>query len=125
MPRVADYRTIVDAPFSLQANQIKPFFFSMPSGFHSASRSILFFQFIKPEGATIDLRIHLNNPQQAIWRGIITGDTEFHSLHETINPNTLKQEGNDLSFFSEGSSDIDQTNPVRIGDVFILCQVDI
>jgi hypothetical protein len=124
MPRVADYRTIVDTSFVLNEQHIESFSFSMLSGFHSASRSILFFQLRKPEGATLELRVHVNNSQEPIWTGTFTGESEIHSVHETINPNVLQQDGNELTFFSSGGN-IDSSNPVRIGDVFILCQVDI
>jgi hypothetical protein len=129
MPRIADYCIVVDSAFDLKQSQAKTFAgetaFSMPAGFHAASRSVLFFSLIKPAGATLDLKVHINNPKP-LWRGIFgNGDSEFHSVHEVIAPNVLTEAGNTIVFNAIGGSDIDDAHPVRIGDVVILCQVQI
>jgi hypothetical protein len=126
MARVADYVTLTDTTFDLVEGQFyKVGPFSMPVGFSRGSRSILFFTLLLPGASTLDLRLYVNS-NEYMWRGVFSGDSEFHSVHELLNANTLNQDDNSILFAADAAgSDISASNPVRIGDVFVLCQANI
>lgn len=119
MARVADYVIISDEAVSLQigGEVSKEFTFGMPANFHGASRPILL--------CKLDT---LNNVRDLKFNFQINGiqvdaytfnDTVVHSIHEVLPANILKKNSNHIRIAVTGGD-----GELRVGDIFILCQVD-
>lgn len=93
MPRVADYAVITDGQTTLQTGGDidKDFDFTLESGAHLGSRSILAFVLLTSAANNPEFQIKINGTAQLSYGIFGVG---AHTLHEVIDANVLKAGSN-------------------------------
>lgn len=112
MPRIADYVIIKQDRFTLQTGGDidKDFDFTLESGSHSGSRSILAFVLVKSGTGSLTLEVKVNGSLQL--SNASTG-ARFNTLHEVIDADVLKVGTNNIVFrIIDGSGTLNISNVV-------------
>ena len=120
MPRISDYGIITDSKFSIKTggDVDRDFDFTLESGAHLGSRSILeFVVFVLNGASNLSFEAKINGASQLNYT--FTG-ARFHTLHEVINANTLQAGANNIEFRITGGS-----GGLEFGDVVLHYQRDI
>jgi len=120
MPRIADYTIITDAKFTIQTGGDidQTFSFSLESGAHLGSRSILaFVLFVDGNAKNLKFAVLVNGLEQLSYS--FTG-FQINTLHEVIAANLLKQGTNSIEFRIVGG-----TGKLEFGDVVLWWQRDV
>jgi hypothetical protein len=122
MPRIADYASITDTKFTIPTGGDidKDFDFTLESGAHLGSRSILAFVLFVHGGADkLGFEVKVNKSAQLSDFFTVSG-TRIHTLHEVINANVLKAGTNNIEFRITGGS-----GTLEFGDTVLHYQRDI
>lgn len=120
MPRIADYTIITDDKFSIQTGGDidRTVNFSLESGAHLGSRSILaFVLFVDGNAKNLKFEVLINGSGQLSYT--FTG-FQVNTLHEVIAANLLKQGANSIEFRIVGG-----TGKLEFGDVVLWWQRDV
>ncbi len=120
MPRIADYAVITDSKFTIATGGDidKDFNFSLESGAHFGSRSVLSFVLFVSQGANnLGFEVKVNGSSQLSYT--FTG-FRVMTLHEVIDANVLKTGTNNVVFRITGGS-----GTLEFGDTVLLYQRDI
>lgn len=120
MPRISDYLIITDSKFSIQigGDLDKDFDFTLESGAHLGSRSILeFVLFVQSGASSLGFQVMINGSKQLSYT--FTG-FRVNTLHEVIDANVLKAGTNNIFFGITGGS-----GGLEFGDVVLHYQRDI
>ncbi|HEX8128896.1 MAG TPA: hypothetical protein VF527_07330 [Pyrinomonadaceae bacterium] len=120
MPRIADYAVITDGKFAIQTGGDidKDFDFTLESGVHLGSRSILAFVLFATSAAnSLKFEVKINGTAQLSYT--VTG-FRTNTLHEVIDANVLKAGSNNIAFRITGGS-----GALEFGDTVLLYQRDI
>lgn len=122
MPRIADYTIITDSKFSITSatggDIDKDFNFTLESGAHLGSRSILaFVLFVKSGANNLGFEVKINNSSQLSYT--FTG-FQVNTLHEVISANVLKAGTNNIEFRITGGS-----GNLEFGDAVLWWQRDV
>lgn len=120
MPRIADYAVITDGKFAIQTggDVDKDFDFTLESGAHLGSRSVLaFVVFANSAANNLTFEVKVNGIAQLSYT--ISG-FRTNTLHEAINANVLKAGSNNIAFSITGGS-----GKLEFGDTVLLYQRDI
>jgi hypothetical protein len=120
MPRIADYAIITDGKFTIKTggDLDQDFDFTLESGAHLPSRSILAFVLFVAQGASsLAFEVKINNVAQLNYT--FTG-FQVNTLHEVIDANVLKAGTNNIVFHITGGS-----GTLQFGDIVLQYQRDI
>lgn len=120
MPRIADYAIITDDKFTIQTGGDidRDFDFTLESGAHLGSRSILaFVLFVDGDADSLAFQVKVNGKSQLSYT--FTG-FQVNTLHEVINRDVLKAGTNNVEFRITGGS-----GKLAFGDVVLHYQRDI
>lgn len=120
MPRIADYTIIKDERFTIQTGGDidQTFNFSLESGAHLGSRSILaFVLFVSGNAKSLKFEVLVNGSVQLSYT---YSGFRSNTLHEVIAADLLKQGTNSIEFRIVGG-----TGKLEFGDVVLWWQRDV
>ena len=120
MPRIADYSIITDSKFALQTGGDidRDFDFTVESGAHLGSRSILaFVLFVKNGANSLGFEVKINGSSAMTYT--FTG-FQVNTLHEVIAANVLQAGTNNIEFRVTGGS-----GTLEFGDAVLWWQRDV
>jgi hypothetical protein len=126
MARIADYVVITDIIHELNKNTARPkkkkFRFTLESGAHVHARAVLAFV-LEVESARYDLRFDVQINDNAQPSHTLSGSRPSSTLHEVVNSDMLKADGeNEIEFILE---ELDGRGKVRLSDVVLYYKRDI
>ncbi len=124
MPRIADYLIISDGKFTIKTGGDTDWDsnFTLESGAHLGSRSILAFVVFVHGGADkLAFEVKINGSKELAYQFTVSG-TRIHTLHEVIGANVLKTgtNANKIEFRITGGS-----GTLEFGDAVLHYQRDI